>query len=307
MNHRLPDGDPGNEADLAGITPTGKGALRIMVAALFSGVLALSSRAHGPLHERIVALTEELAAHPEDVGRLALRGELFRLHGLWSEARVDFEQVARLRPADVTNDFRLGRLDLESRETNSAVARLTRFAAAAPGDVAGRFALARALVLAGKPAEAIPHFSAALMAGTETRPEWFLERTQAARCAGAPVEAVLAGLDEGIARFGPLPLLQLPAVELEVQRGAIPAALARLDAIAARAERKERWLYRRGEVLRQAGRSAEARREYLAARDSLDRLPDKLRRAWVATELRQQVEARLAELDASPVKPEPGR
>lgn len=255
--------------------------------------------AHGPLHEEIVRITAELQQHPNDPVRLARRGELLQLHGLSDQARIDFERLAILRPADITNDFRLGQVQLELGVTNEAVRLLERFATHRPQSAPGQLLLARALLMAGRPRDAAEHFAQAVAVTAEPSPDWYLEQLRALRLAGVPKEELLRCLDAGIARLGPLPVLQLPAVELEVQSGFTDRALARLEALAARAERKERWLVRRGDVLKDAGRIDQARVEYLAAREALDALPDKLRRAWTATELRQQVEAKLAALPAS--------
>lgn len=256
-------------------------------------------RAHGPLHEEILRLTAELEQHPDDPVRLARRGELLQLHGLPDQALVDFERLARLHPSDVTNDFRLGAVHLEMGSADEAVRCLERFDARQPGSIAGHLLLARALVRSGNPQAGVAHFERAIELSAEPAPDWFLEKWRALQASNASVEEQLTCLDAGMARLGPLPVLQLAAVDLEVRRGSIDGALARLDALAARAERKERWMVRRGEILLSAGRTHEARTEFLTARKALDALPDKLRRAWTATELRQQVEAKLAALTPS--------
>ncbi len=266
----------------------------------------LPGRAHGPLHEEIARLSVELEKTPDDPTLLVHRGELFRIHELYSDALIDWQRVAVLRPDDVTNDLRLGLIALGQRDTNTAVLRLSRFTSVCPASLPGQLATAESCRLAGTPGEAVRHWTAAIRLSEEPRPEWFLERARDGQAAQAAETDVLAGLDEGIERYGPLPALQLLAVDLEVKRGRIDAALARLAAIAERAERKERWLFRRGEVLLAAGRTNEARQEFTAAREALDRLPDKLRRAWVATELRQQIDARLIDLrSATPSIPSP--
>lgn len=267
----------------------------------------LTLHAHGPLHEEILRLTAELEKKPEDRDLLIQRGELFRVHELYSEARIDWEKAATLQPADATNDLRLGLIALGTRDTNAAVQLLERFVARAPNSLPGQLSAAEATRLAGQYAVSARYWSAAITLSDEPRPEWFLERARTSEKGGLPVADILAGLDEGIQRYGPLPALQLKAVDLEVGRGQIDAALRRLSAIAERADRKERWLMRRGDVLLAAGRTNEARAEFTAARTALDQLPEKLKRAWIATDLRQQLDTKLATLglglQAAPAQP----
>jgi len=262
-------------------------------------------QAHGPLHEQIQRLSQELESHPDRRDLLIERGTLYRVHELHSEALLDWERAALLDPTDATNDFRLGLAALGLRRTNAALERLERFAARSPESVPAQLAAAEACRMSGRPGDAVRHGTLAIGAAAEPRPEWFLDRAHSAGLAGLPPLEILSGLDEGIERLGPLPALQLKAVEIEVGRGAIDEALRRLSATAERADRKERWLLRRAEVLAGAGRTDEARTEFLAARSALERLPERVRRGWAATEVTRQIDAGLAKLALKQDTPEP--
>ena len=270
-------------------------------------VLGEGARAHGSLHEQIQRLTQELEAHPDQRNLLIERGTLYRVHELHSEALADWEKAARLDPKDATNDFRLGVAALALRQTNAAVERLERFAVRIPGSIPGQLEAARACRMAGRHRDAVQHWNAAILGAADPRPEWFLDRARSAESAGVPPMEVLAGLDEGIIRYGPLPPLQLKAVEIEVGRGAIDQALRRLSDTAERAERKERWLLRRAEVLAGAGRSEEARTEFLAARAAIQRLPERIQKGWAASELSRKIDEGLAKLPQKkdPLPPTP--
>jgi tetratricopeptide (TPR) repeat protein len=260
--------------------------------------------AHGPLHEQIQLLSERLAKSPDDGEFLSQRAELYRAHGLFPEARADTDALERILPGNITNRLRQGLIDLGARETNSAVENLKLWNRARPDDLSGNYALAQALSLAGCPGQAVPHYhrviAGAAQEGTAdssqngARPELYLERAKAQLAARVPVVEILAGVDAGITRLGPLPVLERFAAELEMERGNPDAAVDRIGAIAARADRRERWLFQQGELLLRAGRTNAAREKFVAARDALAQLPEKLQRAWVATELRRQIDTRLA-------------
>ncbi len=255
--------------------------------------------AHGQLHEQIEALSGQLQRHPDDSDLLARRGELYRAHGLTSEARTDFERIERLFPNDPTNDLRLGQLAVDEGNGLLAEKRLTRFIGTHAESVEAHVVLARAQLLNRQPEAASQSFSKAILCAPEPHPDWFLARAHAQQLGGIPLTKIVAGLDEGLRRLGPVVSIELAAVEIDERLGNYDGALARIDEIARRAERKERWLTRRAELLLSAGRTNDARKAFVTALDALNALPDRLRRSWAADELRQNIEKRFAEIQLS--------
>ena len=263
--------------------------------------LTFSVLAHGPLHEQITNVTAQLARHPEDVALLLHRGELNRLDERSHEARADFLHAQRLTPDSVAPQLGLGRLALDLNQPAEAVTALASFVAHETNHVEGHLLLARALVRSGHAEAAVAHFNRALTVSADPRPEWFIERSRAqiARPGANQAEA-LAGLDEGLAKLGPVPNLQLAAIELELQRAAFDNALHRLDTVIALSERQEHWLMQRGDILRQADRISQARSAYVAASKAVEMLPARQQRTLAMTGFRREVEARLASLPPAP-------
>ena len=99
---------------------------------------------------------------------------------------------------------------------------------------------------------------AALEATARPTPELYLQAAGALEAAGRSAEAAVR-LDAGLVRLGPAVSLELAAIDLDVRRGAVDSALARIDAAAGRSRRPERWIARRTQVLESAGRCEEAR------------------------------------------------
>lgn len=280
---------------------------RRVLGGLALAMLSLShftARAHGPLHEQITNITQQLTLRPDDTALLLRRGELNRLDERWNDARADFARAQRLKPTSTEPLLGLGRLALDEGKPADAVPFLSRFVARETNHVEGHLLLARALVRSGHAGESVALFDRAVALAAEPRPEWFIERSQAQFAQGGEhTVAALAGLDEGLTRLGPVPTLQLAAIELELQHDGFDAALRRLDAILAVSERKERWLLRRGNILLRAGRAAEARTAFLAARDAFDAVPFRQQRSLAMLDFRRELEARLAALPAAPEPP----
>lgn len=269
--------------------------------------------AHGALHQQLVDVSSQLAADPDNFDLLIRRGELQRLHQSWGDARADFEKARSLRPDDLEPVFRLGRLELEAENPVVAARWLQATLDKKPHHIEAALLLARACVRTGKPGQAVEHFNTAVHWSREPRPEWFIERS-AAILAAAPsgskegLKLATASLDEGLELVGPVPTLQLAAIELEVKAGRIDAALKRLDAIRNVSERKEQWWFRRGLLLEQAGRATEATAAFQSARSAIDSLPERQQRTLAMTEMKRDLEKHLrntrsATTPATPIAP----
>ena len=139
-------------------------------------------------------------------------------------------------------------------------------------------ALARTLVALKEYLAGAADYAASIASQPEPKPEYYVERAQALAAAGSEhVDEALRCLDAGTEKLGTVPALEETAIGLEMDRQHYNAALAHVDRIIARSVRKESWLVRRGQILRQAGREDEARAAYRAALDAIAQLPDHVR------------------------------
>jgi tetratricopeptide (TPR) repeat protein len=268
-----------------------------------TGLLALSAAlAHPELDWQIAQLTARIEAGPDDPQLYLQRGELHRIHRDWSAAESDYRRARKLQPDLTVVDYYLGRMKLEAGHPKQAKKLLDRFLAKEPDRPKALVARARVLSHLGQPLAAARDYTRALDAfGEDQRPDpsYYLERARALTSAGSEyVDDAVRGLDEGLARLGQPVTLQLRAIELEVECGRYDAALARLDLIASRADRKESWLLRRAEVLERAGRVDEARRAYAAALDAIETLPFSRSGSRATLRLKTQAATALERLDA---------
>lgn len=259
----------------------------------FTGVVILLTllspvvHAHEGLHEQIVAVTAKIKRDPKKASLYLQRGELHRLHHDWARATADYDRAARLQPSLIIVDLARGKMLFESRRLQQAKFVLDRFLRQQPDHVEGFITRARVLVRIGAHAQAARDFTQAMTLAPAPEPELYLERAQVL-ADGRYIDEALRGLDEGIGRLGPIVTLQLLAIDLELRRKNYDAALTRLDVIAAQSERKEMWLVRRAEILRNAGRIEEARATFKAALAAIESLPPDRRqnRTVTALELR---------------------
>ena len=265
----------------------------LLISVLISPLAALGQADE---REEIVTLTEQIRKDPNNSALYRRRGDLNRTVQNWDAAHSDYEQAWTLDSKIDDIDFLKGRLFLEANWPTSAKVALDRFLAKHKNHVEALTARARALSKLGLTAASTADYSRALEFAPQAQPELYIERAQTLAAAGPEsLNDAVQGLDEGLKKLGPVVTLQLAAIELEVRQKHYDAALTRIDAAAATTPRKETWLARKGEILRQAGRTAEAREAYRAALQALESLPPARRNvpatATLEKNIREQYEA----------------
>jgi hypothetical protein len=136
------------------------------------------------------------------------------------------------------------------------------------------------------------------------QPGDYLGRAQAeAACDPPRIDDAIRSLDEGARTLGGAITLRLAALDLEIAGRRWDAALARIAAIEADAQRKETWIVRRADLLRTAGRSEEAAAAYRAAAAAIEALPAAMRSREASSELSRHVDESLAELREAGIRP----
>ena len=274
----------------------------VMVAVLISALVQPQAAcAHGDVHLRILALTRQIEAATNNPARLYLeRGELQREHGLWEAAGADYDRAAQLDPDLPGVDLCRAKLLADRGQLEAARAMFDQALQRSPDDGECFVGRARVLVKLGQRPAAIADFWRGLERLREPQPEYVVELAQALTAEGQ-VEEALRALDEGIRKLGPIVPLQGYALDLELGRKNNDAALARIETILARALRKENWFARRGDILLEVGRTAEARKSYEAALAAVNRLPGRLQQGPAMVKLQAHVNAALAGITNAPL------
>jgi len=266
----------------------------------------LPAVAHGPLHEQISELISRIQADPQNAALYVRRGELHSHDGAWAAALADYDHAAQLDPGLAAVDLARGKTLLAARRFTEAKQALDRFLAHHPDHAEAYVTRARILVELGKHGTAVEDYTRAVRLEaqlSQPNPDHYLERAHACAAQGEEfIAEALRGLDEAIEALGPIVTLELYAIELELTGKRYDAALARLEMIRAQSRRQERWLARRGEILEQAGRAAEARLAYEQALAAIGLLPERHRKTRATTELEAQIHAALTRLAANECK-----
>jgi len=256
--------------------------------------------AHPGIDEQIAHVTSLIEEQPRDAGLYLRRSELHRIHRDWKLAAANLAKARELDPGLAAVDLCIGKLKLEEGKLADSKAALDLYIARRPHDADALAYRGRALTQMGKYVEGAESFDLAVanMSTDRPRPGYYVERAEALEAAGVSyLDEALRGLDEGMRELDDFVVLQDYAVELELKRRHYDAALVRLDRLAARFQRQEAWLIRRGEILEAAGRCHEARSAYVSSLKAVQMLPPSRRRNRAVDRLQDQARAALKRLD----------
>lgn len=258
----------------------------------------LSVRAHADILERIAELDRQVAARPDSRSLYLRRGELHRLHGDWLAALGDYERATNLASGQATVEsdveFYKGRTWLEANQPDLALSLLDRFLKREPGHVGALLARSRSLARLKKPLAAVEDLTRVIELVDAPSPELYLERSRLLVSKGVNrVDEGLRGVDEGIARLGPMVTLVQFAVEAEQQRGRHRSALERLRGLPDGVRTKPRWLALRGDLLAAGGQVPAAQAAFADALSSIVNLPATRRQTRAMAELEAEIRQKL--------------
>ncbi len=253
--------------------------------------------AHEDLTARILLLTAQISTNQNNVAVLIQRGDMYRLHGNWPEARKDYAAAEKLAPDSGEVLLGQAQLHVDLGEDPAARAAFDKFIARFPANSVALLARARVLARLGERKAAIADYSRAIAVSSSPQPEEFLERASLQATEFGADEAI-KGLDEGLVQLGWVVTFQKAAIEYELKRQRSDQALVRLETIIERANRKETWLAWEGEILLAAGKPRKAQEVFLAALKAMDALPPRMRTSPSMVQLRTKVEGSLVSLRA---------
>lgn len=201
---------------------------------LVSMLAPVAASAHEPLPIRVAEATSEIERSPGAARSYLIRAELYRLERAWDAARADCDRAAALDPDLATVDLCRGALAYDRGDAAAARVHLDRYLQREPGSARGHALLARVLEKLREPLTAAAELDRAIALDAHPSPDLFLDRARLVET-GDPgtLDRALSGLEEGLARLGPVPSLEKLASELR-GRGAtapthVPAAM-RVDA-----------------------------------------------------------------------------
>lgn len=264
---------------------------------IFFAVSLLANRsafAHGQLLIRIAEVSQQINTTTNKTAQLYLeRAELYRMDQNWPAAEADYARATKSGSDSVKVDCCHAGMLADAGQLQAARALFDKVLDRAHRNGEALVGRARVQLKLGQRKAAITDFRRGLELLAEPAADDFIELANALASEGKGTEA-LQTLDIGIKRFGPIPALQTPAIDLELSRTNYSGALVRIETVLPQLLRKENWLARRGDVLLVAGRNAEARQSYREALAVISALPRRIQQSPPMLHLKSRVDEAIA-------------
>jgi len=228
--------------------------------------------AHPDLIDQIAQVTAQIKTQGESAGLFEQRADLYRRHGQFELALMDIAAGERLETNSSALLLAKARIYSDAGMAQQALGTIRKFLQIESNNAEGLCLRARNEGRLGQHEEAIADYTASIKLCASPMLDMFLERARQQALVGRPADAV-QGLDEAMSGSEPLPVLQMPAIEYDRQRGAFDSALHRVDGFINRYPVKEPWLTLRAEILEQAGRTDEARQTFQLVIKGIENYP----------------------------------
>lgn len=264
-------------------------------------LLPATVRAHPAIDAQVAIINELLDREPRNASLFFKRGQLHQGHRVWNAAIDDYTRAAEIDSRLHAARIRLSEVLLEAGRTGAAQRTLEVFLSEHADHVDGLVLRGRVNARLGEFASALADYDRAISRSARPQPDWFLERGRAAAQSDGGLDKAIYGLDEGLARLGPLVTLQALAIELELRRRNHEAALARVDQLLAHMPRQPQWLIKRAELLNELGRPVEARMSFGSALEMIEALPANRRSTKMILELEQQAKRSIGILKSTTI------
>lgn len=272
--------------------------IRFMILATLC-IWAWNVSAHVGVDESIKMLSKQLNVEPDNPRLYLTRGELHRNHQHWQSAWDDYVRAQHLSPKhdplqfDIL--FYMGRLKLESGFPAEAMPLLDQVLKKNNKHAPARLNRARTWLALGKPLLALDDMNNFINDTKTPTPGNYLERSAITLTAGIEYrDTALKGLDQGIARLGPLVTLIQSAIDIELSLQHYQQAIRRIEQLAPAIQAIPIWQEKRADILLLSGERASACQLYREIQTTLKHLPTHKRSTQAIIELAERLHKRLS-------------
>lgn len=251
--------------------------------------------ADGDLQGRIDRISVEIKKYPDSLQLIMKRGDLYRRQKEFFPAFEDYQVVLLKSPEHKEVNFSLSLLYLDHKFYNSGLVHINRYMGKQSGSVEAHLVRAELLENLKYFKDASTDYQYVIENYEKPRPSHYLAMSRCTiQADSANWKQSIQWLEKGKDKLGDIITLEQQALKIEMSQQEYQAAIARVDEILADLPRKEKWLYQKGLILKEAGKNDEAVFVFKNALDQIDQLKQRFQETMMIQELKKNI---IAELD----------
>ncbi len=253
--------------------------------------------AHGPVHESIVRLTKSIEQAPDSADLYLQRGQFYQIDGDFDRAFTDYNKAKKLLPNLLHTDVQIAKLFLENKYSNSALLYVNPVLEKKPDHVGALMTRAAIYTALNENELAASDFETAILHVKEPRPEHYIAISKAVIMADSTnYKESVQWLQKGEEVLGDNIVLRTYAIDLAVSHQVYDEALSMTNSVIEKMPRKEKWLFRKAEILETAGQIDEAIAACEQASIAISQLPRHIQGTRSVSELEAQIAMKLIKL-----------
>lgn len=233
--------------------------------------------AHGDLHEQIEKATKRIEQEPNNANLFLKRGQLYAQHQELDNAKSDFVQARLLNPQLDIIDLLLAKVFSENNEVDMALKHINTFLKAHPESADGL--IIRSGIHQQKKDElaAQKDLELAFSNIENPHPKHYIDIAETVlRANPANSQEALMWLQKGQNQFGFDIVLKEKEIEILTISQQYEKALSTVDEVLNNFPRKEKWLFKKGEIAELAGQVQNAQSFYTATIQAIQDLPKRV-------------------------------
>ena len=253
---------------------------------------------HGDLHERILATSQEIEAHPDSSFLYLKRGELYYQHIEYKKAIKDFKKCSSQGYVSTRLHLGYAKAYKGMGKLNKAKEALFTILFEDEEDVRALRLLGSVFFKMGRYEEAAKAFEKVIQFADKTFTENYLEASFAWEKVESPLgmENAMKVIRTGIYHLGELMVFYDRLVELALKNQDYAAALEYQNKLIDLSNRKERVYYQRAKIQLEKGDKIAAKEDLNLATQAIEKLPARLKNIKSIKELESDIQTLLNSL-----------
>ena len=248
----------------------------LVVGLFLSGVLSTLS-AHEDLMVQIQQLTKRIEKESNNANLYVLRGQLYAQHQEHAAAISDFRKAKKLHPDLLITDLLLAKVLAAQKRPKLALSPINVFLKNQPKHLDGLLIRAGIYQQLGNNVAAQKDFEQVILQNKKVQPKHYLAIVENFLSVDSTnIAPALAWLNKGQQQFGFDIVLKQKEIDLLVEHQLYKKALQRIDELLPHFQRKEQWLFKKGQILEKDQAFEQASMQYEATLATIAQLPKRL-------------------------------